>query len=1019
MKINAVRVLVTVAAGVFVCWRLQTPRTTSAQTPADLYIKDTPSDTGVEPNPDTGPMWISEDIWVRTTPDPNYQPYPFPEATPTWIPAPHENPEYRDPKYSHPNYVYVRIHNRGGVASTGTERLKVYWAKGSTGLSWPTQWVDYLATTCGPNQLYGAEITKERKNAATATAAERAAYRQAILDIATTPAFTFDISYWNKQQQVHRLGPTMRHGTPAFLPWHREFVNRYEILLQAANPTVKLLYWDWTTDPETGGFNFFTSAFMGASGRGTGGVGMGAPLTPALNPADPPPTVTRNLSAGPPGSQADGTILSQANYPGFRTTVEGVPNHNSAHGYIGGSGDMSFISQSTRDPFFFLLHAKVDELWARWQRAALARVASSTTYGSQSGDANIIASMAPWDGTGTPIEPWTAMGGYIVSKTSLDESIVSPPLYDTAPLTIPVLQPGEAVVMEIPWYPPNPANFACFSDQGHFCLLSRIETSKTAPFGMTTPEGTDVNANTRNNNNIAWKNIAVVDNFPGAFKISSVLIRNIFREPVNASLHLSTNTDRFGSSFFDLGTILVDLKPELFRRWRAGGGQAREVETAGQTAVRVSSPNAVMENIRLAPGESFSVDVRFELRKDYTLPRGTRPRWDLIQTGAPGNPNAVVGGMRFEVDVDKIALVKERGDWRYLETVAAPPAGWTGLNFDDSKWKTGKAEFGFGNEAETMIDGGPPGRRWITTYFRTTLDVADPSFLRSLLMRLKRSDGAVVYLNGVEVHRANLPQGAIANTTLATRGVKGIETRTFFPIPVGLERLRAGRNVVAVEIHRNSANSDDISFDLELAANRSFTQFPPSVGFASIRDGRLWPAGRAMPVSIDALDPDGQVKSVSLFADGKQVAIAEKPPFTFQWTPTRGVHRLRAVAVDNDQQRSTAEVTVTGVANVPPTVSLNEPRDGSTFKVGDAVAATAQAADMDGSVSSVEFYLHEGDLFATPARLVQAVKKAPFRISMKNLKAGHYMLTAVAKDNRGESGFSIPVHFEVGDHTGH
>src|SRR3989442_9056099 len=76
-----------------------------------VYMKDTPADTGAEPNPDTGPMWVSDDIWVRTTPDPNYKPYPFPEASPTWTPLPHENPEYRDPKYGVPNYVYLRVRN--------------------------------------------------------------------------------------------------------------------------------------------------------------------------------------------------------------------------------------------------------------------------------------------------------------------------------------------------------------------------------------------------------------------------------------------------------------------------------------------------------------------------------------------------------------------------------------------------------------------------------------------------------------------------------------------------------------------------------------------------------------------------------------------------------------------------------------------------------------------------------------------------------------------------------------------
>ena len=119
----------------------------------DVYMKDTPADTGIEPNPDTGPMWVTDDIWVRITPDPGYQAVVFPEVSPPWIPLPHENPEYRDPKYSVPNYVYVRVRNRGSAATTGTERLRLYWAKASTGLSWPVQWVDYLASNCEPTKL--------------------------------------------------------------------------------------------------------------------------------------------------------------------------------------------------------------------------------------------------------------------------------------------------------------------------------------------------------------------------------------------------------------------------------------------------------------------------------------------------------------------------------------------------------------------------------------------------------------------------------------------------------------------------------------------------------------------------------------------------------------------------------------------------------------------------------------------------------------------------------------------------
>src|SRR6476661_9019957 len=96
---------------------------------ADLYIRDTPADTGVQPNPDTGPMWVSQDIWVRTSPDPNWRPTPFNAASPPWTPAAHQNPEYRNPRFGLPNYVYVRVRNRGSSASAGTEHLHVYWSK--------------------------------------------------------------------------------------------------------------------------------------------------------------------------------------------------------------------------------------------------------------------------------------------------------------------------------------------------------------------------------------------------------------------------------------------------------------------------------------------------------------------------------------------------------------------------------------------------------------------------------------------------------------------------------------------------------------------------------------------------------------------------------------------------------------------------------------------------------------------------------------------------------------------------
>lgn len=93
-----------------------------------LYMEDRPGDAGAEPNPSSLPMWESEDIWLRQNADPTHV---FAHTT--------ENAEYRIGT-SNPNYVYVDVRNRGGAASTGTEQLTLYWAKASSGLSWPDPW---------------------------------------------------------------------------------------------------------------------------------------------------------------------------------------------------------------------------------------------------------------------------------------------------------------------------------------------------------------------------------------------------------------------------------------------------------------------------------------------------------------------------------------------------------------------------------------------------------------------------------------------------------------------------------------------------------------------------------------------------------------------------------------------------------------------------------------------------------------------------------------------------------------
>ena len=297
---------------------------------ADLYIRDDPSDTGAEPNPSSGPMYTSPDIWVRTDPMPGWNPRPYQSASPPpWVDATHHNPDYRSPLSGKPNYIYVRIKNKGS-ASSGSERLLLYWASASTGLSWdPAKVGGSFIDNVQNGVLFGAEITKPRKNAATATQAERDAYVAALRKIATNAAFVFPggVSYWRNQQEVHRFGPTYRHGhkvgnvwvpSVAFLPWHREMMNRYEGLLQEADPTVKLLYWQWTQNPTT---PFDYTPMMGAFGTGnpSTAVQIGAPLSPDTDAGYPDDfdglsKVTRRQQAGGPQAQPDTTVVGRTDY---------------------------------------------------------------------------------------------------------------------------------------------------------------------------------------------------------------------------------------------------------------------------------------------------------------------------------------------------------------------------------------------------------------------------------------------------------------------------------------------------------------------------------------------------------------------------------------------------------------------------------------------------------------------------------------------------------------------------------
>jgi len=176
-------------------------------------------------------------------------------------------------------------------------------------------------------------------------------------------------------------------------------------------------------------------------------------------------------------------------------------------------------------------------------------------------------------------------------------------------------------------------------------------------------------------------------------------------------------------------------------------------------------------------------------------------------------------------------LIPAGSAWRYLDNGSDAGTAWRSVNFSDSNWSLGFAKLGYGEGDEaTVVNAGPsPTNHIITTYFRQTFHVDDPADFGSLLLSLKRDDGAIVYLNGNEVFRSNMPTGAVSHVTLAASTTSGPDETAWFSTSLNSNLLYSGANVLAVETHQDSAASDDLSFDLTLVGYQAPPRLPTIV----------------------------------------------------------------------------------------------------------------------------------------------------------------------------------------------
>src|SRR4051812_22493619 len=177
-------------------------------------------------------------------------------------------------------------------------------------------------------------------------------------------------------------------------------------------------------------------------------------------------------------------------------------------------------------------------------------------------------------------------------------------------------------------------------------------------------------------------------------------------------------------------------------------------------------------------------------------------------------------GLTTAVEAAQRPLVLRDSSWRYVlgtREASVPSDAWRRIAFDDSNWPMGPTPIGYGGVAEVgrIVTPLPTSNRggYLSVYLRHSFGVQNPQLFAQLRLALVVDDGAIVWLNGVELGRINVTPGDAAFNATAIESGEG---RRLDVLTNATGLLVPGENILAVHLFNCDSDSSDIAITASL-----------------------------------------------------------------------------------------------------------------------------------------------------------------------------------------------------------